>query len=407
MPYREFAVNLIFSKEVLFPEDVYQKNILVISNLYNEESIRQLFISAYGSELNIKRCGANEIQETAMKEKFDVIFHLDGLEAERCFPKVVSDMKAVCRGDGIILLITRTPDDDSSSIDVSHYEEFFHYEDYWRYDLDDLQELFSDCQLLSTIYDDEEPFVAAKFIKPLKFNECSAQNIPIYNCRWHKKICYGPDAFFAGYFAEFKFLDELGRKYGTAKSSLEMHYLEKYELFLGRFVNKKFLLLELGVFGGASARMWKEYFPLAEIVGVDINPDCQKHQEERLRIVTADMSSREALQQLVSLQASVIIDDASHLWSHQILALFTLFPSLPSGGIYILEDLGTSLNPKVWPGYNDIELSGYDICSRIAEVVTGKTHLRSDEMYKEEIEKIGMLTDMITFIKGSCILVKR
>ena len=72
-----------------------------------------------------------------------------------------------------------------------------------------------------------------------------------------------------------------------------------------------------------------------------------------------------------------------------------------------MEDLGTSLNRDIWPGYDDAPVSGYALCSQIAEVVTGKGSLRSPGLYSEEIERIGRETEMISFIKGSCILVKR
>ena len=44
---------------------------------------------------------------------------------------------------------------------------------------------------------------------------------------------------------------------------------------------------------------------------------------------------------------------------------------------------------------------------QIAEVATGKTHLRNPGLYQEQIEEIGMQTEMISFIKGSCIIIKK
>ena len=38
----------------------------------------------------------------------------------------------------------------------------------------------------------------------------------------------------------------------------------------------------------------------------------------------------------------MIIDDGSHLPSHQLLSLETLWPSLAPGGLYIVEDVETS-----------------------------------------------------------------
>ena len=43
----------------------------------------------------------------------------------------------------------------------------------------------------------------------------------------------------------------------------------------------------------------------------------------------------------------VIVDDGSHVSAHVILSFETLYPSLKPGGIYIVEDIGTSY----WPHY--------------------------------------------------------
>lgn len=72
-----------------------------------------------------------------------------------------------------------------------------------------------------------------------------------------------------------------------------------------------------------------------------------------------------------------------------------------------MEDVGTSLNTDKWTNFNDTVVSGYDICSQIAEVCTGKTHLRSSELYQAQVEAIGMQTEAVVFIQGSCILIKK
>ena len=108
----------------------------------------------------------------------------------------------------------------------------------------------------------------------------------------------------------------------------------------------------------------------------------------------------------------MIVDDASHLWSHQIKALFTLWEVLPHGGVYILEDLETGFASYRDMGFDDAPVPTYDVLAAIVEVATSKEYLRSGkhaaEGYgmKAEIERIGGEMDMMTFIHGSCIMVK-
>ena len=83
------------------------------------------------------------------------------------------------------------------------------------------------------------------------------------------------------------------------------------------------------------------------------------------------------------------------------------------GGVYILEDIITSFPSLSYQGFDDTVISAYDFCSAIAEAVTGNEHLRLDKniyevsMVKEEVEAIAKDVEMISFIWGSCIIVKR
>jgi hypothetical protein len=143
-------------------------------------------------------------------------------------------------------------------------------------------------------------------------------------------------------------LFELGEKHGTDKARhvfLEESYLHIYERYLGSLRSVPSLqLLEIGVRGGHSLRMWKEYFPNAQIYGVDIDPDCRRHAESRIEIVTASQDDALALQALAERAGGfdVVVDDASHINRLTCASLEALFPHLKAGGFYIIEDLGMS-----------------------------------------------------------------
>ena len=79
---------------------------------------------------------------------------------------------------------------------------------------------------------------------------------------------------------------------------------------------------------------------------------------------------------------------------------------MPSGGIYILEDMETFVDTDLYPGYDDCEMSAYDVCRAIADVVMSKRPCTSG-LYTEQITEIGMRTEMISMIKGSCVFIKR
>ena len=109
---------------------------------------------------------------------------------------------------------------------------------------------------------------------------------------------------------------------------------------------------------------------------------------------------------LKEIRPHIIIDDASHIVSHQLLALFTLLDALPSGGVYILEDLETSLNPEQFEAeYRDCTLDAYEVCSRIARVSARKVP-DDDSLYADSINHIGMAVELVSIMKGSVIFIR-
>ena len=215
------------------------------------------------------------------------------------------------------------------------------------------------------------------------------------------------------YFGQYVTLDKLGREFGTDKSSKVHNYLKKYEFFLNKWKDANINILELGVFEGSSLNMWGTYFVNATIYGIDIMEKCIRYEGGNCKVLIRDLADENELDALEDIQPTIIIDDASHFWSHQIKALYHLMPKLQDGGIYILEDLGTSFSSYRNMNYDDASVSAYDFCSAIAEAVTSGEMLRvahlQTELFplKQEIEFLAQQISMISFIHESCIIVKK
>lgn len=149
-------------------------------------------------------------------------------------------------------------------------------------------------------------------------------------------------------------LTTLAIKHGTDKWGTHW-YTQHYNHHFARFRPFKFNLLEIGVggydnpeAGGESLRTWEEYFPLANVIGLDYF-DKAPHSKGRVFTIHGDQTDEECLQRLHKEFGpfDIIVDDGSHLSHHVIKSFEVLFPLLNDGGIYAIEDTQTSY----WPHF--------------------------------------------------------
>lgn len=145
-------------------------------------------------------------------------------------------------------------------------------------------------------------------------------------------------------------LSDLAVQHGTDKWNHHF-YTEHYEKTLGHLQNETFNLLEIGIggyefpdLGGASLRMWADFFPNANVVGFDYYDKSKIKKQAHVKVYHGDQSNEEQLMCVHLLEGPfhVIVDDGSHMCAHQIKSFETLFPQMPDGGIYIIEDTETS-----------------------------------------------------------------
>lgn len=149
-----------------------------------------------------------------------------------------------------------------------------------------------------------------------------------------------------------KSLHELGAYYGTDKAVNHANHGEAHEycnfydyhLSSMRFENLK--LLEIGIFDGASLRMWNDYFCNSEIYGIDLllEPRAVLINEGRIHSYKLDAGDEVSLLQFVEEHGpfDIIIDDGSHFTNHQWLSWNLLANRCK---VFIWEDLHTSRMP--------------------------------------------------------------
>jgi len=144
-------------------------------------------------------------------------------------------------------------------------------------------------------------------------------------------------------------LHEIGLRHGTDKAD-DNHafkgesYLHVYAQYFQPIRALPISFLELGVKSGASLRMWKEYFPRGEIHGVDIDPSCRRHAEDRIVVHTLSQDDEAGLTEIARAAGGfdIVLDDCSHINSLTLASHAILWPHVRPGGFYVIEDLGMS-----------------------------------------------------------------
>jgi 2-polyprenyl-3-methyl-5-hydroxy-6-metoxy-1,4-benzoquinol methylase len=118
------------------------------------------------------------------------------------------------------------------------------------------------------------------------------------------------------------------------------HYFPIYERYFRKFRDAPCRVLEIGVCHGGSLQMWKKYFHVGQIVGVDIDQRCLNYAEDRISIVQADQADARSMERIGKDFGpfDIIIDDGSHVIAHQEISARALWPYLKDGGVYLIED---------------------------------------------------------------------
>jgi hypothetical protein len=137
-------------------------------------------------------------------------------------------------------------------------------------------------------------------------------------------------------------LNDLGLRAGTDKSSAYHNYLSLYSTHFSHIRERENRILEIGILKGESLKIFETYFPNSEILGIDIH-DKKAFETDRIKTICADQSDINFLSSFEDSSFDVILDDGSHRLDHQQISFGYLFSKLKPGGIYIIEDLHTSL----------------------------------------------------------------
>ncbi len=162
---------IIFGAKSFTPDEVKQKDVIEVGSRDVNGSLRSI-ISAWGAKRYV---GVDIVKGP---ESFDVVVSTEMVEHVRNWREAVSSIKHVCKPDGTLLLTTR-------SIGFGYHGYPF---DFWRYETEDIKQIFSDFEILSLEKDSEAPGVFLKARKPKKFLEADLSAYRLYSILLKKRV---------------------------------------------------------------------------------------------------------------------------------------------------------------------------------------------------------------------------
>jgi len=194
---------------------------------------------------------------------------------------------------------------------------------------------------------------------------------------------------------------------GTDKFGLH-DYTPNYNKLFQHLRDQPIRVLEIGVGGyadddrgGQSLEVWRDYFPQAQITGIDI----QKKTMDlgpRVEILQGSQVDADFLKDLVAKRGpfDIIVDDGSHRNEHIVESFQLLFPTLVPGGIYVAEDVQTSFHPRFGGSLEMTAPNAVGYFGEIAQDLTARDDIAAMERFHNMIAmhktKDGAVRDVFT-----------
>jgi len=122
-------------------------------------------------------------------------------------------------------------------------------------------------------------------------------------------------------------------------------YFDIYDELFAPYRDKNITFVEIGILNGGSLFMWRDFFgPKARIIGIDLNPNAKKWEEEGFEIHIGSQSDENFWNNFNNSVGSIdiVLDDGGHSYEQQIITTEMLLDQVNDGGLIVVEDTHTS-----------------------------------------------------------------
>lgn len=180
--------GIIFGATAFSPQEINGKEVLEVGAIDINGSLRPI-IEAMSPEKYIGIdledgpgvdfvCDVKNLTKIYGEESFDIIISTEVLEHVDDWRLAINNIKKICRPGGSILLTTRS----------KGFPYHAHPHDHWRFELEDIRDMFSDFEIERIEQDTRKPGVFVKTRKPEKYIAKDLSNIKLFNMGANRRV---------------------------------------------------------------------------------------------------------------------------------------------------------------------------------------------------------------------------
>ena len=177
-------------------------------------------------------------------------------------------------------------------------------------------------------------------------------------------------------------------------------YFEVYDELFSKYRNKKITFVEIGILGGGSLFMWRNFFgQKARIIGIDLNPSAKKWAKYGFEIFIGDQSDINFWKNFKKKvgKIDIILDDGGHRYIDQITSIECILDNIKHNGLIVVEDTHTSY----MDGFGDKRYSLINYIKNNIDKINHKSHKLKNISSKENIWSIRVYESIVAiFIKN-------
>ena len=175
-------------------------------------------------------------------------------------------------------------------------------------------------------------------------------------------------------------------------------YFPVYDEIFEKYIGKKITFVEVGVFGGGSLFMWRNFFgKQARIIGIELNPEAKKWEKDGFEIFIGAQSDTDFWTDFYKQvgEVDILLDDGGHTYIQQIVTAEYALHNIKDGGVLVVEDTHTSYMDKF--GDKSIKFTNY--ISKMTDRINSRFGSFKNIKNNKKVFSISVYESIVAFFK--------